>query len=305
MWQRLFQRLGFVVEKMVLCPRGSSASLMLADLEALFASNLQVIMRTAIRDQPLNSPRRSVSSMGEAEAFLASLDLDLTDVIAQEQLPLEWSCELYVTADAGLLEIVPGIWGTGANQLPDAIELRRDGARRPVRRRAEQWEVSSLDGTGQLRTVTRPPISDEQLGVVAAACQERWDVLDAIRRRLVDPFHLYFQTFDGGRVSWQNVREMATTLELDKVRSTVPGPYFVVRQRQDVERWDGAQALLFAVSAERSALAALIDCVDALKARGATSVAVANGVLSHQAILLREAGMVTTAPDAVSSERAP
>ncbi len=189
------------------------------------------------------------------------------------------------------LEMVPGTWITSGVEPTDYGEIRASSIAlfvyqqpRRVLGRLEQDERGEfMMGTFVPRT--DPPLTQ----ALAKTLAER---LVAVAKKLTHlgmPPLLYEFNMNDDLIP--HVREVKT-IDEDALMSTVShtGPVYEIDQYEKLASWDGMTPLYLTVGVEKSTAHAFQEFVRTLHGR-VSQVYVKYGVLTHPAILLREAGI--------------
>jgi hypothetical protein len=289
--QRLFKDLGLVQIDVRCFDKGWIPARLVGEATEMLKTYPAIVIRTSKLDL-LNMPWQFVTEIDEAARFIKHLDSGY-ELILQEYDHLAFSCELLLDGHQAILQVMPGIWEVDSRETPDTViftlerEVRRD--RFLVARKGKL-----LDGKGRRVDARFAPVEPATLDGLVAYCRERWEVLDLTRRSIWNPLHCYFHVDHEGRISFQNVRP--SRLPIPDLFTETPTAFHAITKVEDVETWDRQSPILFDVACQRASATPIIECVKALVDAKVDRVFVKTGVLSHQAIFLRQAGIGVSNP---------
>lgn len=231
----------------------------------------------------LNLPRGFFQDTRQAAKFVDTNRGDRA-IILHEFSPLKNSFELFVDDNRRYLQVLPGMWEVDAGAAPDIIDTN-DGHTtywRYTRERATKYQGEN----NTFYVVQQQPFTFDQLEEFSARLEEQRAKVDEVREIFNPLFCHFFESVDG-RFNFINLRDARKV----SLNSDSPGMFHTIASASDIEDWDNTKPLLFDVKTEREDDAPLIASINELRERSVGSVYVNYGILSHPAILLREAGI--------------
>lgn len=241
-----------------------------------------VTVRFSYRDA-LNLPRGFFKDTDDAYRFVQENRANY-GVIIQEYTKLKNSFELYADDERSYTQVLPGIWEVDASATPDIIDEGAD--KTTVWRFTQPRDAKYVGDNNQFYTTPVQPYTFDELLAFQRKVDPYKDRLNQLRR-VFNPLFCHFYEDDEGRLSFINLRNVGRV----PLNSDSPSYFHRVENGQDIEEWDEQQPILFDVKTSREDDSRLVESIRSLKTRGISVVYVNYGVLSHPAILLREAGI--------------
>lgn len=231
----------------------------------------------------LNLPRGFFRTPQECLEFIKRERRDYA-IIIQEYTQLINSFELYSDGDLFYLQVLPGIWEVDTKEAPDVVQEK--GGDLTIWRFRQSRQAKFINDERKFQAIEKDPFSSEQLQEFYRRLEPYKDKLEAIRK-IFNPLFCHFYEDDKGRFCFINLRNVKEfTINEDS-----PSNFCVIKNSSDVEKWDGNTPILFDVQTERGDDTPLVITIESLRNKGIDSVFVNYGILSHPAILLREAGI--------------
>ena len=177
-----------------------------------------------------------------------------------------------------------GIWEVDATEAPDIIQKKDDEL--TIWRFRQPREAKLINDENKFYKEKRDPFTFAQLQEFYKKLEPYKDRLEIVRK-IFNPLFCHFYEDDQGRLCFINLRNVGGV----PINEGSPSAFHVVKDISDIETWDGNLPVLFDVQTERDNDAPLIETIKALRDKEIKSVFVNYGILSHPAILLREAGV--------------
>lgn len=205
-------------------------------------------------------------------------------IIIQEYTQLVNSFELYSDGSLLYLQVLPGIWEVDTEEAPDIIQ-EKDG-NLTIWRFRQPRQAKLTNSENRFYTEEQEPFSFMKLQEFYGRLELYRDRLEIVRKTF-DPLFCHFYENNKGRLCFINVRDVGNV----PINEDSPLTFHVIKGTFDIEKWDGNRPILFDVQAERGDDAPLVTTIRSLRDKGVKSVFVNCGILSHPAILLREAGI--------------
>lgn len=280
--QKLFYDLGLCGIETRLFEPSTPTEKIAEALSELDVESRGATVRFSFKDA-LNLPRGFFRGQQECIDFIQRERKDYA-VIVQEYTQLVNSFELYSDGNLFYLQVLPGIWEVDATEAPDIIQDK--GGNLSIWCIRQPRKAKLVNNENQFYTEERNPFTFAQLQEFYTKLQPYKDRLDYIRK-VFNPLFCHFYEDDQGRLCFINVRNVGEV----PINEDSPSAFHVVKRTSDIDRWDGNRPILFDVQAERGNDTPLVTTIGSLRNRGVKSVFVNYGVLSHPAILLREAGI--------------
>lgn len=280
--QRLFYNLGMCGVNTVLLPSGTSAQEIERTLCELEIESKGVTVRFSFK-KALNLPREFFKNKDECIKFILSQRRDYS-IIIQEYTKLEHSFELYIDEESIYLQIMPGIWEVSTNAPPDIIRKSKDEL--TIWRYSKPRIAKFANEYGNFYREERKPLDFETLSDFyqqTKKYQDRFELLKGI----FSPLYCHFYEDDKHTFSFLNIRDFGEF----PINNESPTRFHIVNYLSDIDRWDGEKPILFNARAERDNDAPLFITIKHLADKRVRKVYVNYGILSHPAILLREAGV--------------
>jgi hypothetical protein len=180
--------------------------------------------------------------------------------------------------------VLPGIWEVDTTEPPDII--RDNGGDLSIWRFRQSRKAKYVNSQNSFFIKERPPFSFAELKGLYEKLNPYRERLNAIRK-LFNPLFCHFYEDSQGRFCFINVRNVGKV----PINEDSPNIFHIIKSHSDIDNWDGSSPILFDVQSERGNDAPLVVAIDSLRAKGIKTVFVNYGILSHPAILLREAGI--------------
>jgi len=279
--QKLFYNLGMCgIETRLFEPEASTEKIEEAFRE--MPADRGFTIRFSYKDA-LNLPRGFFQTPQECLEFIKKERRDYA-IIVQEYTRLVNSFELYSDGNLSYLQALPGIWEVDAKEAPDVVR-EKDGDL-TIWRFRQPRQAKLINDERKFQTKEKDPFTLEQLQEFYRKLELYKDKLEAIRK-IFNPLFCHFYEDDKGRFCFINLRDV----EEFTINEDSPSNFCVIKNSSDVEKWDGGTPILFDVQTERGDDAPLIATIESLRSKEIDSVFVNYGILSHPAILLREAGI--------------
>jgi len=251
-------------------------------LNELNIENRGVTVRFSFKDT-LNLPRGFFNNRQKCIDFISNERKNYA-VIVQEYTHLVNSFELYSDGSLSYLQVLPGIWEVDTNEPPDIIR-EKDGEL-TFWRFDQSRKAKLVNSDKGFYTEERFPFSFEQLKEFHKKLEPYKERLEMIRK-MFNPFFCHFYEDNQGRFCFINIRDVGVV----PINEDSPSFFHVVKNSSNIDTWDGSRPILFDVHAERNNNFPLTIAINSLKSKGVKTVFVNYGILSHPAILLREAGI--------------
>lgn len=231
----------------------------------------------------LNLPRGFFCNRERCLNFILEQNRDYS-IIIQEYTKLENSFELYMDSNILYLQVMPGIWEISTSDGPDII--KEEKGKLTIWRYSKMRSAKLADEEGAFYREGRVPFDFDTLLRFHSHLQEYRDRLDLLRQSF-SPLCCHFYIDSQNRFSFLNVRDFGSF----PINEDSPTHFYIVNSPTDIDQWDGKKPILFNVRAERENDTPLVSTIRYLAKRGINKVYVNYGILSHPAILLREAGI--------------
>lgn len=280
--QKLFYDLGMCGIQTRLFEPSTPTEKITEALSELDVESRGATVRFSFKDT-LNLPRGFFRGQQKCIDFIQGERKDYA-IIVQEYTQLVNSFELYSDGNLFYLQVLPGIWEVDATEAPDIIQ-NKDG-NLSIWRIRQPRKAKLVNNENQFYTKERNPFTFAQLQEFYAKLQPYKDRLDYIRR-VFNPLFCHFYGDDQGRLCFINVRNVGEV----PINEDSPPIFHIIKGPFDIEKWDGDRPILFDVQAERGNDTPLVTAIRSLRDKRVKSVFVNYGILSHPAILLREAGI--------------
>jgi hypothetical protein len=231
----------------------------------------------------LNLPRGFFKTPQECLDFIKKERNDYA-IIIQEYTRLINSFELYDDGNVSYLQVLPGIWEVDATEAPDIVQEK--AGELTIWRFRQPREAKLINDKNKFYKEKRDPFTFSQLKEFYKKLESYKDRLEIVRKKF-NPLFCHFYEDDQGRFCFINLRNVGGV----PINEGSPSAFHVVKGISDIETWDGNLPILFDVQTERDDDTPLIETIKALRNKEIKSVFVNYGILSHPAILLREAGV--------------
>ncbi len=231
----------------------------------------------------LNLPRGFLKTPQECLDFIKKVRKDYA-IIVQEYTRLINSFELYYDGNVSYLQVLPGIWEVDATEAPDIVQKKNNEI--TIWRFRQPREAKLINNENKFYKKKRDPFTFVELQEFYKRLEPYKDRLEIVRK-IFNPLFCHFYEDDKGRFCFINLRNVGGV----PINEGSPSAFHVVKDISDIEKWDGNLPILFDVQTERDKDAPLIETIKALRDKEIKSVFVNYGILSHPAILLREAGI--------------
>lgn len=252
------------------------------------------IVRTSSGSQMVNLPFRASSMPRQVQRYLANLPRHVDMVIIQAHEHIDMSFEFFRQGELGLIEAAPGTRITGEGGWPFTALVKLEGGSSPLTRSAARrmgplWRDSigfASSPTGGRRLAfnrfAEAPLS-EMLGFAGRA-------LAALEVRSIAG-QIYAHHSQAFGWSAQNLRP-APDVDLRGLMNRRPTGQRGMRVDtvEQVDRLQPGWVPIIGASISRESTQSLLPIISALRRRGHQVVSTEAGILSHEAILLREAG---------------
>jgi len=269
-------------KKTVLLPPGTSPEKIERALSKLEIELKGVTVRFSYK-KALNLPRGFFKKREECLKFILS-QRSAYSIIIQEYTKLEFSFELYLNEGILYLQIMPGIWDVFTNVPPDII---REANGELTIWRYNKPRVVKLDTeNNEFYFEKRKPLDFETLVDFYNRLRKYQAKLELLKA-VFKPLCCHFYEDSRHIFSFINVRDFGEF----PINSDSPIHFHLINSREDIDKWDGKKPILFNARAERDNDTPLTMTINHLATRGIEKVYVNYGILSHPAILLREAGI--------------
>ncbi len=257
------------------------------EIEDFIVASGFIVARTSGLAHVLNLPRLLSRSPEEVLRWSSDLAAEVTHLILTAYEEISWSAEMMWTPELVEAELIPGIWELDARstvawfrsnvitgQCAAALPTVPQASKFFSPERGTYWQparVTSLD-----------------MARLSEWCEAQADRLEHLANALDGSIHLKLHC--GARVSVQNVRptrgDVRDPISSDGLVGEIP----VLRSIADTASSSDVLVEL-AVAREDSAL--LVEFLRKLRESGVRRVHLRSGLLSHFAILCREAGLQT------------
>ncbi|HEX6508155.1 MAG TPA: hypothetical protein VF221_11030 [Chloroflexota bacterium] len=282
---RLFQKLGLeALPAHVFTANDRASSARLADL---FGTEVPLVVRTAASNETRNLPRLVGRTAADASGWISTLPHDL-DVIVQPFDEVLFSVEVGIYDQGELFELIPGIWELDSRATPATVSIdRRAGTVKttwPVEEQPVKWYCLPLG-----YHAAEAKIEDWQLRVTIDWIRHNRAALDTIAELYGQPCGLKVHYAQHYGLSPQNVR---TGLP-DRIGPADPKPHNHAIITELDQKIPKEESLTLDVGIAREDHARLALLIQRIRAQGVRTVWLRSGVLSHLAIMLREAGLET------------
>lgn len=229
----------------------------------------------------LNLPRGFFRKPQECLDFISKERRDYA-IIIQEYTQLVNSFELYSDGSLFYLQVLPGIWEVDTAEAPDIIQEKVGNL--CIWRFQQTRKAKLTNSQNRFYTEERDPFSFIQLQEFYGKLEPFRDKLEIVRKTF-DPLFCHFYEDYKGRLCFINVRNVGDV----PINEDSPPIFHIIKGPFDIEKWDGDRPILFDVQAERGNDTPLVTAIRSLRDKRVKSVFVNYGILSHPAILLREA----------------
>lgn len=280
--QKLFYDLDMCGVQTLLLPPGAQPSEIEKTLNQLEIESKGVTVRFSYA-KALNLPRGFFRDREKCLNFMLGQNRDYS-IIVQEYTRLENSFELYMNAESLYLQVMPGIWEISTNEGPDII--REEKGKLTVWRYNHTRTAKLANEDGSFYAEVRKPFDFDTLLGFYIHLKEYQDRLELLKG-VFTPLCCHFFVDDQNRFSFLNVRNFGNF----PINEDSPTHFHTVNISLDIDQWDGQKPILFNARAERNNDAPLVTTIRHLVEKGINKVYVNYGILSHPAILLREAGI--------------
>lgn len=280
--QKLFYDLDMCGVQTLLLSPGAPQSRIEKTLDQLDIESRGVTVRFSY-GKALNLPRGFFRDRDKCLNFIYEQNKDYS-VIVQEYTKLENSFELYMDEESLYLQVMPGIWEVSTDEGPDII--REEKGKLTIWRYSNPRMAKLANEDGNFYKEERNPFEfDTLLGfrVQLKEYQHRLELLKGV----FTPLCCHFYVDDQNRFSFLNVRDFGNF----PINDDSPKHFHTINSSSDIDQWDGQKPVLFNARAERDNDTPLVATIKNLVTRGINKVYVNYGILSHPAILLREAGV--------------
>lgn len=280
--QRMFCELGMCSVPTLLFEPHTALDQIAAALDG-FGEEHGVTVRFSYRNN-LNLPRGFFQDHKQALAFIERERKDFA-LILQQYTQLVTSFELYSDADHQLyLQVMPGIWEVDTEEPPDIVQSQ--DSQLTIWRYTQARTAKVAQPGGTFTHIRQEPHTFEQLRQFHQQLVPYMPTLLAMRQ-VFDPLFCHFYEDVHGRLSFINIRHVGRV----PINHDSPNLFHLVRLPVDVDAWDGSRPILFDVQSSRDDDSPIVAAIRRLRRQGIERVFVNYGILSHPAILLREAGV--------------
>lgn len=280
--QELFYNLGMCGKKTVLIPSGASSEEIERALRKFEIESKGVTVRFSFK-KALNLPRGFFKKREECLKFILSQRRDYS-IIIQKYTKLEHSFELYMSEGLLYLQVMPGIWDVSTNVPPDIV--RDLNGEITIWRYAKQRLAKFDNENNEFYLEKRKPFDFETLKDFYKRLRKYQSKLELLRN-VFNPLCCHFYEDNKGIFSFLNVRDFGEF----PINSDSPIHFHSINGLEDIDKWDGEKPILFNARAKRDNDTPLVMVIKHLADKGVEKVYVNYGILSHPAILLREAGI--------------
>ena len=280
--QKLFYKLGMCGIDTRLFEPESSIDEIERNIGEMEATDRGFTVRFSYKNA-LNLPRGFFKTPQECIDFIKKERKDYA-VIVQEYTRLVNSFELYDDGNVSYLQALAGIWEVDATEAPDIVQ-EKDGEL-TIWRFRQPREAKLINDENKFYKEQKDPFTFAQLKEFYKKLEPYKDRLEVVRKNF-NPLFCHFYEDDQGRFCFINLRNVGGV----PINEGSPSAFHVVKGISDIETWDGNLPILFDVQTERDDDTPLIETIKALHNKEIKSVFVNYGILSHPAILLREAGV--------------
>lgn len=231
----------------------------------------------------LGLPRSFVSGRDGVTRWVRQSRQRDWSTIVHSRIDVRSSFELLVTADAMLLEHIPGMWESDNNLDPDVIMYDGDTLRAWACRNSRVGRFISTHGLDE-RVIGPTPA-----GVLKGWAKRLMPVVERLRSDFAGALPLNFHFVADSQQRWffLNAR---SGFKLETLSGAVSGNPYVVRRASDLDGWDRHLPILLRFSAERGSESRVLAIAERLMHRRGVPIFIDFGVLSHPALILRELG---------------
>lgn len=279
--QKLFNDLGMCEIKTNLFPSRFSLNEIENTLNELNINKIGVTIRFSHK-KDLNLPRAFFKDKKKCLDFISKQDKRFS-VIVQEYTNLQNSFELYMNEDI-YLQVMPGIWEVSTKNPPDIISEK--GGKLRIWRYAKPRLAKFVNPNGEFYQKETPAFNFDELKKFHQKLKIYRDRLNLLNK-IFTPLCCHFYMDDKERISFLNVRDFGEF----PINNDSPAHFYVINNIDGLKALDKKKPILFNANSERDNETPFVMFIKRLKERGVSRVYVNYGILSHPAILLREAGI--------------
>jgi len=259
--------------------KGTSAKVIERHILKRFGTNQRYVVRFS-KGNEINLPVAIGISFPELVSFIESKIKPDYSVIIRPFFEVKNCFEVYYDGKTTQVQVLPGKWDITTNEKTDLIVIHSD--KMIIYRYEKERPVKGLDVS------ISQPLSVTELELIGNFAQQHKPVLDAFLQ-ISNPLFMRGHHEITGGLSFSNCRKSTAPYEIEEPKNTV----YTILGEKDVAAWDGKGEIYVDVSAlSREEDKSIYKIALLLKKRGATKV-YCKSFLSHQAILLREAGLTT------------
>jgi hypothetical protein len=274
-----FKKLGVGLDVLVFRP-GEDINVIKKALRASFNFKEEFVVRFS-RNNEIDLPvGLNLKTPDEIIEFInANRKEDYTTIVCPS-FNIKNSFEVYYENDIIYVSVLPGKWDITTNEPTDTVVIEGDLIKF-IRYDKERVIKSDCETTAS-------PFSFDELHKIANFIIKNKNVLGALKGYRDPLFIRGWQNYQND-FCFANCRKSNYSFEF----KTPDSKLFVISNESDVNLWDGRSEIYFNMAAESRGNDFLIyKAARRLVEKGAKTV-FCNSVLSHQSILLREAGLKT------------
>jgi len=251
------------------------------------------VIRAASTKEERNLPRAIGLASTDVVAWADHVPLEYA-LIVQPFAPLIFSVELLISNEGMACELVPGMWELDNQFSPTLLRLEQSPSASQFV--SLEWHSEPVGAHWHARGALVAELC--RVDDWARAVLHDWVDLSRIRLQrlreyLGTPYGLKVHYAEGHGISPQNIRSRlpADTRSVFQPITLLHPPVIVAATTDVIP--DGATEVLIRLGVAREAASAIEEFAQRLMSAGVSVVYLESGMLSHLAIALREAGLVT------------